>query len=161
MILLFPEKEGISTLYTVRRDDLADHAGQISFPGGKREVGETFEEAALRECEEEIAVARSSIRVLGKLSTLFIPPTRFVVHPFVGSVSSLPEIVPDEREVASILRVPLQVLGDPSIRREEEWTIRGEPSVVPFFHVEDQVIWGATAMITAEFLQLLADLDTD
>lgn len=161
MILVFPASDGISTLFTVRRDDLADHAGQISFPGGKREDGETFEEAALRECEEEIRLERSGVKVLGKLSTLFIPPTRFVVHPFVGAVPELPPIIPQEREVASVLRVPLRTLADPATHREEDWTIGGAPSRVPFFHVDGHTIWGATAMITAELLELLVDIDAD
>ncbi|HEY5564030.1 MAG TPA: CoA pyrophosphatase, partial [Rhodothermia bacterium] len=86
MILLFPEDGGVSTLFTLRRKDLADHAGQISFPGGRREDGETFQEAALRECEEEVGIAQDRIRVLGALTDLFIPPTRYIVHPFIGAL---------------------------------------------------------------------------
>jgi 8-oxo-dGTP pyrophosphatase MutT (NUDIX family) len=158
MIVLYPDGDGVSTLFTVRRKDLVDHAGQISFPGGKREDGETFEDAAVRECEEEVGIDPTRIDVIGSLSPLYIPPTRFIVHPFVGAVEPLPEIIPQEREVDEVLHVPLTVLQDPGTQRSEEWTIRGKPSTVPFFHVDGHVIWGATAMITAELLELLAEI---
>lgn len=160
MILLFPSEGGVSTLFTVRRQDLPDHAGQISFPGGKREGAETFREAALRECEEEVGIDSAQIDVLGSLSPLFIPPTRFIVHPFVGALSSLPPIVPQEREVEAVLKVPLTVLQDPATRDSEEWTFRGETSTVPFFRVDTHTIWGATAMITSELLELLDGVPT-
>jgi mutator protein MutT len=159
MIVLYPGERGVTTLFTVRRKDLADHAGQISFPGGKREDGETFEDAAVRECQEEVGIGPDSIEVLGSLSALYIPPTRFVVHPFVAAVTMLPEIVPQEEEVDEVLHVPLRVLRDPATRRSEEWTIRGRPSTVPFFHVDGHVIWGATAMITAELLEVLGEIE--
>ena len=155
MILLFPTDNGVSTLFTVRRKDLTDHAGQISFPGGKRDDDETFEATALRECEEEVGIGREQIDVLGSLSTLFIPPTRFQVHPFVGAVYTRPSIVPQETEVEDVLEVPLRLLRMPETRKTETWTIRGESSTVPFFRVDDHVIWGATAMITSELLALL------
>lgn len=160
MILLFPTDAGISTLFTVRRQDLADHAGQISFPGGKREDGETFEETALRECEEEIGITLAEINVIGALSPLYIPPTRFIVHPFVGAISPLPAIIPQEREVDAVLKIPLHVLQDPATHQSEEWTIRGESSTVPFFRVDGHVIWGATAMITAELLDVLGEVES-
>lgn len=155
MVLLFPADGGVSTLFTVRQPDLSDHAGQISFPGGRREPHETFEETALRECEEEVGIQRSGVAVLGPLSTLYIPPTRFVVHPFVGVISSLPDLTLQEREVSAVLRVPIRQLQDPATQESEEWTLRGERSTVPFFRVDGHVIWGATAMITAELLDVL------
>jgi len=155
MILLFPEDGGVSTLFTLRRKDLADHAGQISFPGGRREDGETFQAAALRECEEEVGIAQDRVRVLGGLSDLFIPPTRYIVHPFIGALSELPTIIPQEREVEAVLKVPLHILQDPATRQSEEWAFRGENSTVPCYRVDGHIIWGATAMITSELLELL------
>lgn len=155
MILLFPEDDGVSTLLTLRRKDLADHPGQISFPGGRREDGETFQQAALRECEEEVGIAQDRVRVLGALSNLFIPPTRFIVHPFIGALSELPTVIPQEREVEAVIKVPLHILQDPTTRQSEEWTFRGANSTVPCYRVDGHIIWGATAMITSELLELL------
>jgi len=157
MLLLFPTSEGISTLFTVRRKDLSDHAGQISFPGGRREENETFQETAVRESEEEVGIPPDSVQVLGALTPLYIPPTRFMVHPFVGAVSELPSLKLQEREVESVLQVPMRVLADPRTRRVEEWIIRGTKSDIPLFHVDGHEIWGATAMITSEFLEVLGD----
>lgn len=156
MFLLFPTSEGVSTLFTVRRRDLSDHAGQISFPGGKREENETFLETAVRECEEEVGIPPEAVTVLGALTPLYIPPTRFMVHPFVGAVSDLPPLSLQEREVESVLQVPMRVLADPTTRRVEKWDFRGAKSDIPLFHVDGHEIWGATAMITAELLEILA-----
>jgi len=154
LALFFPVDGAPHLLLTVRRPDLADHAGQVSFPGGQREGTETLEEAALREAHEEVGLPPETVNVLGALTPLYIPPSNFCVHPFVGAASDPPPLSPQDAEVATILRVPLAHLLTPATRRVEPWTLRGQTIDVPFYEVETQSVWGATAMMLAELLAL-------
>ena len=160
LVLLYPSVDGlagdVSTVFTVRRADLRHHGGQISFPGGRRESGESLEMAAIREAEEEVGIDRTMIDVIGLLTPLFIPPSQFIVHPFVAVTNTSPEFRVEEREVERILEVPISRLRDPSSRQMQEWEIRGEKSQVPCFKIGESKIWGATAMITSELLELIS-----
>lgn len=157
LALLFPVDETPHLLLTVRRPDLADHAGQVSFPGGQREGSETLKEAALREAHEEVGLPPEAVQMLGALTPLYIPPSNYCVHPFVGAAPAPPPLSPQDAEVATILRVPLAHLLDPATRRVEPWTLRGQTIDVPFYEVETQSVWGATAMMLAELLALFRD----
>ena len=159
LVLLYPYAEGESALVlTVRQPGLRDHSGQISFPGGRRENGETFEETALREGWEEVGVDPATPRVLGQLTPLFIPPSQFSVYPVVAAMDVRPPFVPHEAEVAALLEVPLLRLLDPATRRASVRTVRGGTFDVPFFSLDGHEVWGATAMMLAEFVVLLEDL---
>lgn len=161
VLILLYEKDGeVHVVLTRRRDDLAAHAGQISLPGGRREGRETLEEAALRETGEEVGVRPLLIRLLGELAPLYIPPSDFEVHPYVGWYGQEPRFVPQDAEVAEIIEVPLARLFDSGVRQEETWK-RGDISLkVPFFRVGAHKVWGATAMILSEFVERLqAELD--
>jgi 8-oxo-dGTP pyrophosphatase MutT (NUDIX family) len=140
---------------TVRADTLRLHSGQVSLPGGVLEPGETFEQAALREAHEEVALPLDNIRVLGALTPLDIPISGFRLHPIVAVADARPTLAPIDGEVARILEIAVDDLLDPktlvSTTRERE----GIVVAVPAFHVAGQEIWGATAMVLAEFLTLL------
>jgi 8-oxo-dGTP pyrophosphatase MutT (NUDIX family) len=140
---------------TVRADTLRLHSGQVSLPGGVLEPGETFEQAALREAHEEVALPLDNIRVLGALTPLDIPISGFRLHPIVAVADARPTLAPIDGEVARILEIAVDDLLDPktlvSTTRERE----GIAVAVPAFHVAGQEIWGATAMVLAEFLTLL------
>jgi 8-oxo-dGTP pyrophosphatase MutT (NUDIX family) len=155
LALLFPLDDAPHLLLTVRRPDLTDHAGQISFPGGSREAGETLKEAALREAHEEVGLPPEAVEVLGAMTPLYIPPSNYCVHPFVGAAPEPPSLSPQDAEVAAILRVPLAHLLAPTTRRVEPWTLREQTIDVPFYAVETHSVWGATAMMLAELLALL------
>lgn len=142
-------------ILTRRRDDLNDHAGQISFPGGRREAGETLQITAVREAKEEIGLDPAALSVLGRLTCLYIPPTDYEVHPFVAWHDGQPLFRRQADEVAQILEVPLSFLLDPANRFEEPWDYRGMTVQVPFYQVESHKVWGATAMMLSEFLQRL------
>ena len=157
LALLLPYDDMPSVVLTVRRDDLNDHGGQISFPGGEREEGESLRDAALREAHEEVDLAPQSVRLLGGLTPLYIPPSNFCVHPFVGVVDSAPVLRPTDREVAEILRAPLHHLLDPATRIVETWTLHGQEVDVPYYDVAGRTVWGATAMMLAELLTLVDD----
>ncbi len=156
LALLYPQ-DGVPTLLlTVRRDTLPHHAGQVSFPGGQRHTDETLREAALRETHEEVGLPPHAVEVLGTLTPLYIPPSNFCVHPFVGSAPDLPSLHPQDAEVESLLGVPLPHLLDPATRRREPWNLRGQTVEVPFLDVDGHKVWGATAMMLSELLALLS-----
>jgi 8-oxo-dGTP pyrophosphatase MutT (NUDIX family) len=140
---------------TVRADNLGRHGGQISLPGGVVEPGETFEQAALREAHEEIALPRESVRVLGTLTSLDIPVSGFRLHPVVGVSDTRPHLAPADGEVARILEVGIDALLDPTNFALNERERDGVALTIPAFHVNGHEIWGATAMVLAEFLALL------
>ena len=137
------------------RGDTPRHPGQVSLPGGVVEPGETFEQAALREAHEEIALDRAGVRVLGALTPLDIPVSGFRLYPIVAAVDVHPRLVPADGEVAHILEIPIDALLDARAVRRVERERDGVTFAVPGFHVEAREIWGATAMVLAEFLTLL------
>ena len=137
------------------RGDTPRHPGQVSLPGGVVEPGETFEQAALREAHEEVALDVSQVCVIGALTPLDIPVSGFRLYPVVGRTSARPQLTPADGEVAHILDVSLAALLDPSNARSADRQRDGIALRVPAFSVEGHEIWGATAMVLAEFLALL------
>jgi 8-oxo-dGTP pyrophosphatase MutT (NUDIX family) len=142
----------------VRADSLSHHAGQISLPGGLIDPGETSEEAALRELEEECGVARFGVLLLAQLSPLYLFNSNFVINTWVAAVRTEIEFLPSAGEVQEILEVPVVHLLDPASRRahiEERHDLRFQ---APHFVWRHHQIWGATSMILAEFAAVLGDL---
>jgi len=155
LILLYPSNGQLCFPLTRRQESVEHHKGQISLPGGSREGDESLRQAALRETQEEIGVDAAAIEVLGNLTPLFVPPSNFYVQPFVGYVPCQPEFHIETDEVAQILKVPLAALLDPTTERAEDWEIRGEIHRIPFYQFGPHKVWGATAMILAEFVAML------
>jgi 8-oxo-dGTP pyrophosphatase MutT (NUDIX family) len=142
-------------LLTVRADTLGRHGGQVSLPGGVVDAGETFEQAALREAREEVGLSTDLVRVLGALTPLDIPVSGFRLHPIVGVSERRPELTPAAREVARILEPAIDALLAPDCVVHARRARDGVAMTVPGFHLEGVEIWGATAMVLAEFLSLL------
>ncbi len=157
LALFYPHDDTPTLVLTVRRDDLPDHPGQVSFPGGQREDDEALPETALREAHEEVALDPAPVHLLGALTPLYIPPSDFCVHPFVGVLDHAPALFPTDREVGRILDVPLAHLLDPERHVEETWTLHGSPVQVPYFDIDGPPLWGATAMMLAELLVVCHD----
>jgi 8-oxo-dGTP pyrophosphatase MutT (NUDIX family) len=155
LALFFPFNDAPHLLLTVRRDNLKQHSGQISLPGGRREPGESLLETALREAHEEVGVVPDEVDVLGQLTPLYIPPSNFCVHPFVGTLPFTPTLYPQDAEVSAILRVPLAHLLSPATLRREPWMLHGNEIEVPFLDVEGHKVWGATAMMLGELLAII------
>jgi 8-oxo-dGTP pyrophosphatase MutT (NUDIX family) len=156
LLLLYPIHGVLHLVLTVRTASLNHHSGQISLPGGGWEEGDaSLEATALREAREEIGIATDGLELLGPLTPLYIPPSNNVAHPFVAYALQRPVFHPDPQEVAELLEVPLHLLLDPATRREEDWMWRGAPLHVPFYAVGEHKVWGATAIILAEFVALL------
>lgn len=155
LALLTPLAGEAHLLMTVRRADLTHHAGQVSFPGGRREAGEDLLHTALRETHEEVGLAPDEVDLLGSLTPLYIPPSNFCVYPFVGTTREEPALLPQDAEVERIVHVPLTAFQDAASLRREEWVIRGERLLVPYFDVKGLTVWGATAMMLSELIALL------
>jgi 8-oxo-dGTP pyrophosphatase MutT (NUDIX family) len=154
LLLLFPADDTHLVL-TVRADTLERHGGQVSLPGGVVDPGETFEQAALREAREEVALSPSEVRVLGALTPLDIPVSGFRLHPVLGAAAQRPNLVPADGEVAAILEVPIEQLLDSMCVVTTFRQRDGQRVSAPAFRIGAYDIWGATAMVIAEFLTLL------
>ena len=157
LLLLYEPDDELYLVLTRRRDDLESHAGQVSLPGGRREEAETLVATALRETHEEIGVPPTAVTIVGHLSPLYILPSDYEVHPFVAwyQDGKQPIFIPESREVAEIIEVPVRHLLDPATRREEPWQLYGQEIMVPYFAVGEHKVWGATAMMLSELVERL------
>ena len=144
-------------LFTKKTSSVPHHKGQFSFPGGIVDLRDGSRvETALREAWEEIHLPAEAVEVLGLLDDTETRATNFIITPVVGIVRGPVVFRPDGREIERVLEVPLATLRDPAIFRTEIWERNGEPHPVLFYQVSaDDVIWGATARILSQFLELL------
>jgi 8-oxo-dGTP pyrophosphatase MutT (NUDIX family) len=156
LLLLYPRDGALHVALTLRPAHLGHHAGQVSLPGGGWEAGDaSLQATALREACEELGICGDGLDLLGPLTPLYVPPSNNLVHPFVAYSPARPAFRPDPREVAELLEVPLAHFLDALNRREEVWTRDGAPLQVPYFAVGPHKVWGATAIILAEFAAAL------
>ena len=145
-------------LFTLRSDNLSTHRGQISFPGGRLDEGESAKEAALREMHEETGVEPHDVIVLGQLSDLYIPPSNSAVTPFVGLVRRPSEYMISEAEVTEIFDVPLTRFVDKDNIQTMKRKIFDYDADVPYWHVHSEVpLWGATAMMLNELMWIVRE----
>ena len=157
LILLYPTADGIALPLTIRHSALPHHAGQVSLPGGRIDLDEAAEHAALRETEEEIGVDRRAVRVLGPLSTLWVAVSNHVVQPFVGVTDARPAFRLAAREVERLIEAPLSHVFSRDTIGSEQHVRDGAPVNVPFFDLGGRHVWGATAMILGEFVALFEE----
>jgi mutator protein MutT len=151
--------EGAEVLLTRRSQALASHSGEISFPGGRVDAGETFEQAAVREAHEEVALDPSTIVLHGRLDPISTMVTRSFIVPVVGTLDSRPLLRPAEHEVERILWVPLGELTRSDTFREEVWSFNDQPRPMFFFELDDETIWGATARILHQLLRVALGIE--
>ncbi|MEJ7875702.1 MAG: CoA pyrophosphatase [Solirubrobacterales bacterium] len=147
----WPERPGL--VFTERRHDLRRHGGEISFPGGRRDEGETYLETALREAHEEIALDPAVVEVVGALPPIGTFVTNFKVHPIVGLIEADLSYVASPTEVEAILVFDLDTLRESFAMRR--LVRRGIPIRTPTYVVDDHLIWGATARILGDLLDRL------
>jgi len=156
MLLLVDNDGSLSLCLTRRNSHMKHHPGQISFPGGKMDEGENDHlETALRELEEETGIARDKVTVCGSLSDLYIEVSNFLIHPVVGYINGLPNFNINPDEVDEVFLVPLtSFFNENNISKERINTHFGTIDT-PAYLIDGKVIWGATAMIIAEFTMQL------
>lgn len=158
LLLVYPHDDTLHFALTVRGSGLRNHTGQVSLPGGRVDEGESFEDAALREAEEEIGVGPRTVELLGRLTPLHIPVSGYILYPVIGFTSMRPAFQRAEWEVARIIEAPVSVLSDARVfKREMRTRVVNGQSVevdVPFYAIDGEKVWGATAMVLAEFAAL-------
>ena len=157
LILLYPNDGHIWFVLILRPDYDGVHSGQISLPGGKFEISDqSLSHTALREAEEEIGIDPDSIKILSPLTHLYIPPSNFLVSPFIGFTESRPVFKADPTEVDRIIEINLSdLINRDNITSRKIALKMGINIRVPCWEIEGNIIWGATAMILSEFRELL------
>jgi len=155
LILLYPKNNTFNFILTLRSNKVESHKGQISLPGGVQEKNESLEQTALRETNEEIGVLPKIIELLGNLSTIYIPFSGFNIYPYVGWTESVPDLQASEDEVEKIIEVSIDELIDDTNQRKKNTTIRGVPVTMPYFNLNNEIVWGATSMILSEFKEII------
>jgi 8-oxo-dGTP pyrophosphatase MutT (NUDIX family) len=143
-------------VFAQRTEEVGRHAGQISFPGGRIDPGDADDlQAALREAEEEIGLPRAVVEALGTLDDTETFATQFVITPWVGVVRGPVVWQPDGREIAKVIEVPVAALLARGCFRVESWERDGVARDVYFYDYQDVTIWGATARILKQYLDLV------
>lgn len=157
LILIFPHDGLLKTVVMLRPSYNGVHSGQISLPGGKWEITDVDMAAtALRETQEEIGVDPSTISLVGALSPLYIPPSNYIVFPFIGLADSKPNFLIDSIEVQELIEINLEDLIDKNNSTLRKVSLNdGTSFEVPCYAFGEVIIWGATAMILSEFVELL------
>lgn len=157
LILFYPDNGGAFFPLIKRPEYVGFHSGQVAFPGGKMEITDgNIIQTALREAEEEVGVDRSKVHVLGSLSDLYIPTSNFLVSPVVGFLESRPKFIPEEKEVSRIIQAELPSIFNPEIRKQKMLTLGQNINLdTPFYEIDGEMVWGATAMILSELIQVL------
>lgn len=154
--LLFPKDGEIHTLFMKRPEYDGVHSGQVSLPGGQKDMADNdLQQTAIREYFEETHVQLYHTHFLGQLSEIYIPPSHFLVQPFVAYIDKLPPLIPQKEEVASLHEIKLSELFAPSCFQKEEILIRNRNGAnytikAPCYKVKELLIWGATAMMISE-----------
>jgi 8-oxo-dGTP pyrophosphatase MutT (NUDIX family) len=156
MALFFEQANDIRLVFIQRPHYNGVHSGQIAFPGGRAEKCDAdICQTALRETEEETGISAKDIKVIGQLSDLYIPPSNFLVHPFVGYLTHEPHFVPDPVEVQEVFTVKLDDLLQPDAIKMRTVTGADYTAEVPCFFVDNRIIWGATSMILSELIEVI------
>lgn len=159
LILLYPDGDSLKFPLTKRPEYLGAHSGQVSLPGGKAEDNEDEIQTALRETEEEIGVSRGEIRVLGKLSKFFVIPSNFMVTPVIGYLNQKPKFIPQASEVTRVIEGDVaNLIKYDAIQVKEILAAKLYPMLAPHFEIEDEIVWGATAMMLNEFREVVREI---
>jgi len=157
MMLFYPKNDMTHLILILRNSYKGVHSSQIAFPGGKVELEDkSIQHAALRETEEEIGVSVNKINIIKPFSQVYIPPSNFMVFPFLGYSTEELVFRPDPKEVAGLLELSLvDFLDENAVVYKNMKTSYSENSKVPAFKIQDHYVWGATAMMLSELKETL------
>ncbi|MFC1732336.1 NUDIX hydrolase [candidate division KSB1 bacterium] len=157
LILLYHDRNSINTVFIQRNKYDGVHSGQMSFPGGQQEKEDNnLVATALREAYEEINVDRRNVKILGNLTPLYIPPSNYDVLPVIGYSEKKPDFIPDIIEVNKIIEVKIKDLINPNnTTKGPVWSSRNVTISAPYYFIYNVKIWGATAMIVSELIELI------
>jgi 8-oxo-dGTP pyrophosphatase MutT (NUDIX family) len=158
LVVLFEDAGEAHVVLTKRPETMPSHRGEIAFPGGKQEPGDSsLVAAALREAQEEIGLDPADVEVVGELDHLSTVASQFTIAPVVGLLAAPPVLVPDPREVAAAFAVTIADLLDPDAWREEVWQLWGTWRPMAFYDLPGETVWGATARILTGLLTFLTE----
>lgn len=156
LILLYPADFGLNFVLIKRQTYDGPHSGQVSLPGGKfDDTDQTLDGTALRETYEEVGIEPGQVRLLGRLTELYIPVSNMVVQPFVGFTPQKPVFTPNLQEVEYIVKVPLTDLLAEANKSVRVISSHGRAITAPHYNLNNEIIWGATAMILSEFEEVV------
>jgi 8-oxo-dGTP pyrophosphatase MutT (NUDIX family) len=154
LVPLIPAQEGWSLLFSRRSANLAAHSGQIAFPGGGVEAGESLEAAAVREAQEEVGIGAEHIQLIGRLDDL-VTNSGFLVAPFAGIIGERIDYVLQAGEVEEVFEVPIEALLRPDQPEVRYVAFRGKSYPAYFYRYEQHEIWGLTGRILKHFLDFV------
>ena len=159
LVILFPYQDKIWTCLIRRPASMKNHAGQIAFPGGKREQeDDSLIRTALREAREEIGIDVKSVEILGELSAVYVQVSKFLIKPVLGWLEQMPELVADSAEVDEVIFISLEDLANQANRCDKEMVTMTGVQSVPGYDINGLFIWGATAMILSELADLYQEV---
>lgn len=154
--LFYPDKDKIMLVFIKRPLYDGVHSGQIAFPGGQMEKTDVdARDTALRETMEEVGIPGEKISIIGQLSQLYIPPSNFLVNPFVGYLNEMPVFSIDPKEVHEVFALNIEVLLNKESIQTREVSGRDYSFEVPCYYVDGRLIWGATSMMLSELLEII------
>lgn len=156
LVVLFEGENGAEVVLTRRAWHLRTHKGEVCFPGGRQDIGETTVATALREANEEVDLDPTSVTIVGELHHMATVASSSIIVPVVGRLRQPPSLRLATPEVDRVFTVPLVDLMLPGVFHEEHWTREGRALIVPFFELADETIWGATARILRDLLLFAA-----
>ena len=159
VLILFFHDDGILKMIVIRRSEYVGiHSGQIAFPGGRfEEEDKDVMTTALREIQEEIGIPEEKIEIIGRLSDIYVPPSNFLISVFVGYLSERPIYKIQEREVDEIIEIPFDDFFKQDVIKQKDFYVNSikAVSMAPYFDVTNAEIWGASAMVISELLDIL------
>ena len=160
-LILIEEEQDCKIVLTQRKIYEGNHSGQVSLPGGKFEDGdENLYETAIRECYEEVGVSLTEEYYIGKLSTVFIPVSKFQVEVHAFYLEETPDFVKDDNEVEAIFTIKVSDLLNDENVKQTDISLQNKLILknVPYFALENKIIWGATALMLSELKDLLGGI---
>ena len=159
LILLYPQNGSVYVPFIKRVTDGSMHSGQIAFPGGKYEnADKNLRNTAKRETEEEVGIINEDVKILKELTPLYIPVSNYIVQPVVGIIDYKPNFILNSEEVDKIFEVNISELSESYIVCKD-FTVRDTKITAPFIILDEIEIWGATAMILSEFIDITKKID--